>query len=382
MAKAAVHAAVLILYLAGARASFRIVDDEFEGASSKPVLLKVLENTDTGESASVIYSHGGRVEQVSLVPRGARASAGAGPVPLLQDFGRNATAVDLNEHWQGAMLAPFANRVANGTYDFDGATHYLDRNECDDPSARCGALHGMLWRYALELRGATATNASAALVLGHEFDGADAGYPWTVDVELTYELFADGRFDVTVRAANVDRAATRRPAPWTFGWHPYFRVADVAAAAVRFDACAAPWLHVDMTAGAPRAGDLVPTGAASAFDASSLDPIGAAQSGSAALPNYYDDEWKAGSSGCDDARGVATRVATATHTAVLWQDGHFRFTQLFTGAYEGWNSSSVAFEPMSGMADAYNNGDGLVILSAGESWTATFGVRAELNGAA
>ena len=75
MAKAAVHAAVLILYLAGARASFRIVDDEFEGASSKPVLLKVLENTDTGESASVIYSHGGRVEQVSLVPRGARASA-------------------------------------------------------------------------------------------------------------------------------------------------------------------------------------------------------------------------------------------------------------------------------------------------------------------
>ena len=89
-------AAVLILYLAGARASFRIVDDEFEGASSKPVLLKVLENTDTGESASVIYSHGGRVEQVSLVPRGARASAGAGPVPLLQDFGRNATAVDLD----------------------------------------------------------------------------------------------------------------------------------------------------------------------------------------------------------------------------------------------------------------------------------------------
>ena len=51
--------------------------------------------------------------------------------------------------------------------------------------------------------------------------------------------------------------------------------------------------------------------------------------------------------------------------------------ELFTGALADHGSASVAFEPMSGMADAYNNHDGLVTISAGGSWSGTFGVRVE-----
>ena len=52
------------LLTSAASATFVIKDDSFEGPSYKPVLLKTLANTATGESAAIIYSHGGRIEQV------------------------------------------------------------------------------------------------------------------------------------------------------------------------------------------------------------------------------------------------------------------------------------------------------------------------------
>lgn len=44
----------------------------------------------------------------------------------------------------------------------------------------------------------------------------------------------------------------------TFGWHPYFRQADVSQTVIRFDKCG--WNSLMMTAGAPRNGTLIPTG--------------------------------------------------------------------------------------------------------------------------
>ena len=39
---------------------------------------------------------------------------------------------------------------------------------------------------------------------------------------------------------------------------------------------------------------------------------------------------------------------------------------------DGWDA--IAMEPMSGLADAYNNGKGLRVLAAGERFVGTFGV--------
>lgn len=60
--------------------------------------------------------------------------------------------------------------------------------------------------------------------------------------------------------------------------------------------------------------------------------------------------------------------------AVLFADRQHRVYQIFTGAKEGWGWDAIAMEPMSALADAYNNGDGLRVLAAGESFEGTFGV--------
>lgn len=288
--------------------------------------------------------------------------------------------VDENPHWYGAILAPFANRVANGTFTFDGATHFLTRNECDDPSVRCDALHGFLPSYQMEIVRTNVSQHHASVTLSHMFDGSDPGYPFTVLLELEYSLNAEGAFHVDITATNVDLAQTRRPAPFTVGWHPYFLAEDglVGDVSVFFDDCT-DWLHVDMTSGAPETGTLLPTGLVSDFDPANLNPIGwqASTEPNERLPNYYDDEWKAASSACIE-RGIATRIASRSRAAVLEQSGAFRVTQMYTGGQAGWGTKTVAFEPMSGLADAFNNHDHLTTLSAHQSWRGRFGVRAEV----
>jgi len=55
-------------------------------------------------------------------------------------------------------------------------------------------------------------------------------------------------------------------------------------------------------------------------------------------------------------------------------DNHHRIFQIFTGSTELWGEQSIVIEPMTGLADAYNNHDNLVILSAGETFAGSFAV--------
>ena len=64
-------------------------------------------------------------------------------------------------------------------------------------------------------------------------------------------------------------------------------------------------------------------------------------------------------------------------TVVLWQAPNFRFNHIFTGSMSRFGENAVAIEPMSGMADAYNNHDHLSTLSGEENWMGEFGVYVE-----
>ena len=59
---------------------------------------------------------------------------------------------------------------------------------------------------------------------------------------------------------------------------------------------------------------------------------------------------------------------------VLWQDAQCRFIHVYTGFH---NKGMVAVEPMSGQTDCFNNGDGLVVIQAGEVWETAFGLYLE-----
>ena len=89
-------------------------------------------------------------------------------------------------------------------------------------------------------------------------------------------------------------------------------------------------------------------------------------------PAVWDDGIKAVSPAAKVGT-LETRIAdNSGDAAVLWQDAQHRFIQVYTGQAK---AGLVAVEPMSGSTDCFNNGDGLVVLQAGEEWYGAFGVK-------
>lgn len=110
-------------------------------------------------------------------------------------------------------LTPYANRIADGRFEFGGRTAQLAPNL---PGHR-HPLHGDGWRAAwmLESRGA----AHAELV----FAPRESAWPWRYAARQTIRLERDALV-MTLAVTNRDDAA----GPFGLGFHPYFPHADEA----------------------------------------------------------------------------------------------------------------------------------------------------------
>ena len=189
----------------------------------------------------------------------------------------------------------------------------------------------------------------------------EPGYPFSLDIRITYTLSRYG-LSIDVTATNVNGDGT--PLPFYMGWHPYFNCTAYTSH-VMFDPFT-NWGHVELNA------NMDPTGItkqSTIFNGST--PIG----GTKDEPTFYDDEFKA-LYGPEDS--YVRLIDTATgQTVRLWFDASFPFVHIYTGSSTTFHEDGVAMEPMSGMADAYNNHDGLSTISDGQTWHGSFGVYVE-----
>jgi len=344
-------------------AKFVVEDDSF-GQGQEIVKMKVLKNVETGEKVEVAYNVGGRTEALELL-----SPATGALKSVLLDNKRNASDVRANTGWRGDMLAPYANRISNGTYSVNGKTYYLDRNEDRSPYA-IGALHGYLYSKVMTIEEATGDDRSAKLRLSYNFDGTDPGYPFPLRVELTYSLTGHG-FEIAWKAINLGKA---EPLPFFNSWHSYFKVTDVSKAVLTLDRCSA-WNHILVTNNSNTDSDLIPTGLTEPFgDFDGTKPIG----GTLEEPTYWDDEFKMTAS-AKKCRTIETKVTDPStgETSVLFSDNQFRWIQVYTGTMKSQGEQAIAVEAMSGEADAWNNMQGMRLLQAGEEWEGSFGIRLE-----
>lgn len=208
------------------------------------------------------------------------------------------------------------------------------------------------------MESATTDKSSAVLTLSYDFKDEDDGYPFAWRYEATYTLSSKG-LDISIMVRNP---MPKDPLPMYIGWHPYF-LCTTYKAVITFDTCTG-WNHVEVNS------NMDPTGITSPgtpFDGTK--PIG----GSAGKPTAYDDGYKATHppSMCGQLKTKLYDPDT-DKTVVLYQSENMRFLQVFTGI-----DGSVAIEPMSGMADAFNNHDHLSVLSGGEIFQESFGVYLE-----
>lgn len=267
---------------------------------------------------------------------------------------------EVRPHARGAILAPWPNRIADGSYSFDGETHQLALSE----PARHNAIHGLVgWQVF------TATQVGVDRVQLCTNIPAQTGYPFQVRVTVDFFLDETG-LTQSVTGKNFGRSA----APWGVGFHPYL-VADgapdsrVALTPVDEWTLTVPAREL-LLASSDRLLPLrlAPVDSQPEYDFRSARLIGDTQLDHA-FTGLGDD------SGSTEIRVVGPH---GNGVAMAW-DEQLPWVQLYSsdsipGTPE--HRRGLAVEPMTCPADAFNSGTNLVRLEAGDSHRVTWRIYA------
>jgi aldose 1-epimerase len=249
----------------------------------------------------------------------------------------------------GQLLAPWPNRIDRGRYDFDGASYQLELSEV----ARGNAIHGLTRWANWEPVGAT----SDEVALAHALHGRP-GYPFCLDLSVSYSLSAASGLQVTVTARN----AGSRPAPYGTGCHPYLTTGEPLIDPCELELPAARWLPAD-DRGIPCAPQQDITG--TPFDFRSPRPIGSTSI----------DHALTGLSR-DPAGRAWAWIASGSVRLGLWAGPGYDWLQVFTGdgLPAGHQRRALAVEPMTCPPNAFVTGDGVLVLAPGDSVSHSWGI--------
>lgn len=240
----------------------------------------------------------------------------------------------------GQVLAPWPNRIAGGTYRFDGYPHQLPITEAAGDAAIHGMVRWLVWEQ-LERR-------DDEVVVGCTLP-PQPGYPWPLRLSTRWTVSSDG-----LRAVHSATNLGRLRCPFGLGVHPYVWVPGVPVSELT--------LRLPMAL----AGEPAEAVMGTEYDFMTGRPIG-----TLALDTPYGRP-------LPDADGtVRTQLTAADGRGVeVWQDGSFGWTQIYTGpGPTGRAGDTVAVEPMTCPPQAFRTGEDVVVLEPGDTWSGSWGVR-------
>jgi aldose 1-epimerase len=249
---------------------------------------------------------------------------------------------------RGQLLAPWPNRVQDGSYEFDGKRYQL---AIDEPE-RQNAIHGLV-RWSTW---SVAEQEADRAVLEHRLHPTP-GYPFTLDLRVEYSLADDG-LTVRAEATNVGE----EPCPYGFGAHPYLSGGGNLVNELELRVSAETALISNERS--------IPVGRQS-VDGTELDFRTAKPLGSVQLDHCFTDLARDG-----DGRARIELGGRAT----LWADETYPYVMVFTGdALPDVARRSVAVEPMTCAPNAFRSGDGLIRLEPGQTHSGSWGVTPALG---
>ena len=250
----------------------------------------------------------------------------------------------------GQVLVPWPNRLSEGRYEFEGHEYQVPLTE---PTKR-NALHGFgRWeRWTVERR--DAASAVLGVVLAPR-----TGYPFALEVEVEYRV-TPRAVDVTIRGRNVGRTRL----PYANGFHPYVSTGDASVDGCALTMPARTWLPTDERQ--------IPTGRNS-VEGTGYDFLRPRAIGDMHLDTAYTDLVR-------DADGMARVRLTApggSRSVAVRLGPQYPYVMGYTGdtlADAPRRRRSLGVEPMTAAPNAFQTGDGLVVLAPGETHEADWGI--------
>jgi len=312
---------------------FRIETD-YLGALVRFKLVNMMNQ----ESVSVIPGFGGSVNKIVLGKKSRNYS--------ILDGAKTYSELIKNRFFKGAKLLPFPNRINNGQYIFEGKSYQLP--------VKTGrhAIHGFIYDKTLGVTKEMINDNQASLELEYVYDATITGYPFKFQALLTYCLMRDHGFQYKTKIINLNPY----PMPVGDGWHPYFRTGGkVDRMYIKIPAES----KLEADAGMIPTGKFIHENYADSFQIGNQELSAGfvlKQANGNAVTELYDPE--------------------ADVKICIWQEtGKQRYNYLQT--FIPPSRKSIAIEPMTCAADAFNNKMGLIVLEPQQSFEASCGVYLE-----
>ncbi len=251
-----------------------------------------------------------------------------------------------NKRFRSSKLVPFPNRIAEGKYSFKGVNYQLPINDIENNSS----LHGLVFNKPMGLLSKSVNDKSGILRLYFNYKGDVTGYPFSYNLVIEYRFSSEGlSIKTTVKNTGDEEM------PFGDGWHPYFmfneKVDDLS-------------LKIPSSTKVCVDNRLIPTGELRPdIKYTELKRIETDDIDTCYL--VHDSE---------TGKVVTSLYSPASDTTIsLWQEtgtGKYNYLQVYIPP----DRQSIAIEPMTCSANAFNNGNGLIVLAPGESFEGSYGV--------
>jgi len=169
-----------------------------------------LKSSDGRSKAQLCLSQGGRLSDLVFED-----------IQVLAEF----EASNYKNNYASSILFPFVNRIKDGAYSYNNSNYKLDCNEVD----KNNALHGLVYNKTFVCTKQALTADYASVTLSYKDFGKHEGFPFKFNIELTYTLNKNGII-LSINVLNSDKKAF----PFSLGWHPYFNSENLDNSTLNF----------------------------------------------------------------------------------------------------------------------------------------------------
>jgi len=255
---------------------------------------------------------------------------------------------------RGQVLAPWPNRIKDGSYEFDGKRMQLPLTEPEHGNAIHGLVRSATWDIA--------DSAPDRVALTYLLE-AQPGYPFSLALGIEYSLSEAG-LTVTLAARNLGS----EPCPYGSGQHPYFTLGTPSVDTLRLQVPAQVVVYSDER-GLPVRSESV---AGTEFDFRAGRTIG---------PTVLDNALTGLERDSDGSARVLLDDEDGGSGLTLWVDESYPYLMVFTGdPLPDVDRHSIAIEPMTCPPNAFRTGESLIRLGPGESTASSWGIEPRLAG--
>ncbi len=290
--------------------------------------FECLHITNGKQSCKIIPDFGANLMSLQL--------EGKDKIYELLDRYENTEAFQAHRWSKSDWLIPYPNRIKDGKYTYEGTQYHFELNHPRTESS----IHGFCKNKKFDIKEIVLNEDFAQVDLFYNYNGNLNAFPFPFEVNLQYILSKNNSLEIYIYIKNTGE----NKMPAGIGWHPYFKWSEnIEVSFLQMPACNR--VEVDH--------NLIPVGGEKLYDKFlSLNQIGETK---------FDN--------CFHLAGNApfkTRLTNAEKSlqVELQTDKNFPYLQVFIPP----DRHCIALEPMTCNVNAFNNKEGLKILSPGENF--------------